>query len=188
MSVLSAVKGILDKVSRGAATLSAVVLILVMAVTLIDVFCRYVLNSPILGVRDVTEASMVVIVFAALGRTALMGDHVALDVLDPYFKGWFDRLTRTIVQLLIVAIYAVLAWRSLITAQLNDLLGTATNILFLPVAPFQYVIAACSVMGALAHFLLAIDAATHAHKHQELSDLRPATGQLDAAAEPPEDR
>jgi len=64
--------------------LAAVALIVMMAVTLCDVFLRYLFNSPIRYSYDLVEATLVVFVFNAMSTAFLRRRNIVIDLIDSF--------------------------------------------------------------------------------------------------------
>ena len=70
--------------------LAAVALIVLMAVTCVDVFGRYFFNSPLTGSTELTEMSLAILVFAGFPVISWRNDHVVVDILDKYVSPTVD--------------------------------------------------------------------------------------------------
>ena len=64
------------------AAVGGVSLVLLVLVTGIGVFFRYVLNTPINGLRDVSQLLLLLCVSGAIPYASLKGSHVAVDLFD----------------------------------------------------------------------------------------------------------
>ena len=64
---------------KGGAYVGITVLILMMLVTVSDVFLRYVFNRPILGSIEIVKFSLVIVAFLAIPYCALEDGHVKMD-------------------------------------------------------------------------------------------------------------
>src|SRR3972149_6961066 len=62
-----------------------VALCLMMLATVADVFLRYLFNKPILGIVELVECLMVVVVFLALPRCTLRGGNARVEAVSAYF-------------------------------------------------------------------------------------------------------
>lgn len=72
-----------DAVSRAGGAVGAVLIVVVLAVTTVSVFSRYVLSRPILGVDEGTGFLVVAIVMLGAAEALRRGDHIRIDlVLD----------------------------------------------------------------------------------------------------------
>jgi hypothetical protein len=61
-----------------------VMLVLMVSITVADVFLRYVLNRPILGSYELTEFMMAILVFASVGYTMTVKGHVVVGIWLPH--------------------------------------------------------------------------------------------------------
>ncbi len=81
----NSVKGalaLLERLLKGTALLGSFVLFSIMLLVSWSVFCRYVLNQPILGDQELVEIGMSLVVMMAMPFTAWKGDHIRIDILD----------------------------------------------------------------------------------------------------------
>jgi TRAP-type C4-dicarboxylate transport system permease small subunit len=62
--------------------LAAVALIAMMCVTVVDVFLRYVFNSPVRGSYDLVEATLVIFVFHGMSTAFLHRKNITIDLID----------------------------------------------------------------------------------------------------------
>jgi TRAP-type C4-dicarboxylate transport system permease small subunit len=74
--------------------LASLALIIMMIVTLCDVFLRYVFNSPIRGSYDMVEVMLAVFVFHGMSTGFLQRRNIVIDLIDSFVH-------RTIVHVLI---------------------------------------------------------------------------------------
>ncbi len=72
-----------------------------MVITCIDVFGRYVFNSPLTGSVELTEMALGILVFSVFPINAWRNEHIVVDLLD--------RFTPPIVHLLRTAVLNVIA-------------------------------------------------------------------------------
>ena len=68
-------------VSEKTAILGTIVLIILMAMIVIDVFSRNIFNYTIVGAVELTEMMMPCIGFLGIAWCALQGGHVVVDIL-----------------------------------------------------------------------------------------------------------
>jgi TRAP-type C4-dicarboxylate transport system permease small subunit len=64
--------------------LAALALIVMMCVTVLDVFLRYVFNSPVRGSYDIVEATLVVFVFHGMSTAFLHRKSITIDLVDSF--------------------------------------------------------------------------------------------------------
>ena len=63
---------------------AAVTLFLLMLITCIDVFGRYLFNSPLTGSTELTEMGLCILVFSAFPVISWRNEHIVVDMLDRY--------------------------------------------------------------------------------------------------------
>lgn len=64
--------------------LAAAALIVMMCVTVVDVFLRYVFNSPVRGSYDLVEAMLVIFVFHGMSTAFLHRKSITIDLIDTF--------------------------------------------------------------------------------------------------------
>jgi TRAP-type C4-dicarboxylate transport system permease small subunit len=97
---------LLERLRVAQLRLAAVALVVMMCVTVVDVFFRYVFNSPIRSSYDMVEATMVLFVFNGMSTAFLQRRNIVIDLVDS-FAG--RRLVRVLIRLSDVLTVAVLA-------------------------------------------------------------------------------
>ena len=73
---------------KGLATISGMVLFVIMCLVTYSVFRRYALNDPILGDQELVEIGMSVVVMLAIPFTTYSGAHIRVDILDARIGNW----------------------------------------------------------------------------------------------------
>lgn len=126
-------------------------LALLMFLTVADVFGRYLLNRPVPGAFELTEMSMVFIVFLALGLAQHHREHIALDLAYNYFPMGLRKATDRLVDLINLAVVVATTWQ-LYQYLLRMIDGNYTTaVLQLPIYPFVIV-----ALAGTAAYVLAI--------------------------------
>ena len=90
---------------------SAVLLLVLLLLTVSDVFLRYVFNSPIRGSYELTEIIVPLMVFLASAHAHDSGDHVVVDIIYekmPFIAKW---VTSMIGHLVYLGLIALMCWR-----------------------------------------------------------------------------
>jgi TRAP-type C4-dicarboxylate transport system permease small subunit len=129
-----------------------------MAVTAIDVFGRYLFNSPLQGGYEFTQLLMVSLIFAALPSVTRRGEHITVGLFEKAFTGWGRSIRDVVISTVIVIGSAYLAWRLYILAGRFSAFGDTTATSRLPIAPFAYAGALSMALCAIAAVMLAIEA------------------------------
>jgi TRAP-type C4-dicarboxylate transport system permease small subunit len=75
---------LLEKLRVAQLRLASAALIVMMLVTIADVFLRYVFNSPIRGSYDLVETMMVVFVFHGMSTAFLQRRNIVIDLVDSF--------------------------------------------------------------------------------------------------------
>ncbi len=139
--------------------IASVTLVIMMLLTVTDVFLRKVFSYSILGTVEVTEFLLVIVVFFALADTEVLNGHVKVDLVMSRFgeraQGMVDLITQFICFLLCV----IFAWSTLIYSEQMRVSGEVSQDLWLPVYPFIYfVVAGCAIFALtlLIKFLIAL--------------------------------
>lgn len=143
--------------------LAALALFAIMALTLVDVAGRKLLNHSVTGSLEVTEILMVVVIFAALPLVSLHGEHVVFDSLDHLMPAWLRRLQQGLVDLACAAALGALAWLMWDKASQMISYGDTTAQLQLPMGPFVGLMAVLCGLTALVHLLLLLQPTVHHH-------------------------
>lgn len=118
-----------------------VVAVLMVMITVSDVFLRYIFNSPILGSYEVTEFMMAVLVFASVGYTMAVKDHVSVDLVTTKLPERVQALLECITCFLAFGLFAVAAWRNVLHAVTTWKRHDVSFELFIPVSPFVLFVA-----------------------------------------------
>lgn len=141
---------------RGFAYIGGLAILVMMLVTVADVFMRYVFNSPLGSNVDITQMSMVVTVFSALAYCGWTGGHVAVDILT-------DMLPKSVLIPLSVLSNLIggvlvlgIAWQSMLAALDYAETGEVSWTLQVPQYPFLIVVALGSLIYSLVLFFKAV--------------------------------
>lgn len=138
-----------DRLLRALAYGAGAVLLAVMAMILFDVVMRYGLRLPFLGGFELTELGMVLIVCLGLPYCAATGGHVAVDVLAPLLDRPRLRWLLVPIHLAGAALMAVIAWEAVHYALGAADRGEASQMLRVPLWPFQLATAASAAIFGL---------------------------------------
>lgn len=134
---------------------AGVALFAMMTITFVDVVGRKFFGHSIVGSVELTEMTMLAMIFAGIPLASLAGEHVVFDLLDTFLpdrvRYWQARLANAICTVLI----GVAAWFVLNRAMRTASMGDTTAQLLVPVAPFHYAAAALLVVCAFMHLYLA---------------------------------
>jgi TRAP-type C4-dicarboxylate transport system permease small subunit len=122
------------------AGLGGVSLLLLVLVTGIGVFFRYVLNVPINGLRDISQLLLLCCVSGAIPLAGKRGSHVAVDLLDVSLRPKLQRLLSIVVAAGCCALLATLLIAMLRQASCGFRCGQFTPDLAIPFWPMYVVL------------------------------------------------
>jgi TRAP-type C4-dicarboxylate transport system permease small subunit len=158
--LIARLKGLLDALCG---LIAATALFAIMALTLVDVSGRKLISSSVPGSLELTELLMVVVIFAGLPLVSLKGEHVVFDSLDPLLERSIRRAQGMVVDLIVSALLAGMAWLMALKAGQMGEYGDTTAQLQIAQSPFVYLMSALLGVTALVHLLLAFAPTTHHH-------------------------
>ncbi|HLS86973.1 MAG TPA: TRAP transporter small permease [Burkholderiales bacterium] len=136
---------------------ASALLMMLMTLTFVDVVARYLFNRPIRGGFEVTELLLLVLIFAGLPLVSHADEHVTMDFIDRLLGGRARRWLNAIVNAVVAAIFAFMAWQMVIRAGRISSYGDATDVLRIPYGPFVYFMAATLALAALIHLYKVYD-------------------------------
>ncbi len=131
---------------------AALALCILIAVTIVDVFGRYVLNKPLPGAFEYVRALMAIVTFAALPLVSGRNEHLRAGILDHLISPRVNALREPFVQLLSALVLAAIAWRlwaeSRAKWRSKDILSSIELPLWIPIA-FMTLMCAVAVVVTL---------------------------------------
>jgi TRAP-type C4-dicarboxylate transport system permease small subunit len=130
---------------------ASVLLFGMMLLTFADVVARYLLNSPIRGAFEITELSLLVLIFAGLPLVSHADEHVTMDFIDRLLPPAGQRALVRIVHAVCAAIMFFLTWQVWIKAGKISGYGDTTDVLRITVGPFVYFMDAMIALTGLVH-------------------------------------
>lgn len=134
---------------RALGVLSALPVALIVALTFVDVFGRYVFASPVRGSVEIIEQAMALVIFTALPLVTRQRQHVSVGLFDGQRPGLARRLRVTLCDAISTLALAVMTWRLAVQALDDHANGTASVVLGLPQAPLGAALAVLSATATL---------------------------------------
>lgn len=145
--------------------LSAILIMALMGLTVMDVAGRFLFNRPIRGTFELTEFALVLIVFFALGYAQHNDDHVAIDLLYTRFPKVGQRVLDIFSALLSVTVISLMSWRLYVYSGRMLAGNYTTAVLRIPLHPLV-LLAALGTIG----FILALITSLFKPQDREGSD------------------
>ena len=133
--------------------LAALVLMLLMIITFIDVLGRYLFSAPLPGAFELTEIMMAMLIFAGLPLVSRANQHVTVNLIVGILSPKILHFQRLITQSIMAVSLAVMAWRMWIKAEEMLEQGDETAYLLLPIAPVAFFM---TLMMAVSTFIVVI--------------------------------
>lgn len=128
---------------------SALLLVALMSVTVVDVIGRYAFDTPLPGAFEMTELLLGALVFAALPLVGRAGAHVEVDLLAGLLPPRLSAALLWIAGLVSAAVLAFFAWRLVHLGLQQHQDGTRSISLGIPFAPLAMFGAAACMLAAI---------------------------------------
>lgn len=150
-----------EAIARGArqlvghvSTVGAIMLLVIGAVTLVDVTGRY-FGAPLPGGFELIQLAMVVLIFTALPAVSYRREHVTVDIVQAHLPTRVKRIARGLVSLISVAVAGFYALQLYERGAYLGRSSETTYNLQIAIAPFAYFIA---LMWAATALVFAVNA------------------------------
>lgn len=128
---------------------SALLLVLMLAITTVDVVGRTFFNTPLMGAFEISEVAMALLIYAGLPLVCLDRGHVSVTLLTERLGPSGRRIQAVLVGVVGAAVLAALAWQLWVLAQRLFSYGDATMFLHIPMGPVAVAMATLSALSAL---------------------------------------
>ena len=110
MTLRNRLIAVADHLQRIQLWLAALALMILMMVTVADVFLRYLFNSPVRGSYDMVESLLLVFVFNGMAATFFGRRHIVIDLIDSFVGARATVVLVRIADALSVLCIALLMW------------------------------------------------------------------------------
>ncbi|HVZ50712.1 MAG TPA: TRAP transporter small permease [Pseudolabrys sp.] len=157
---------LLDRLRVAQLRLASVALIVMMVVTLLDVFLRYVFNSPIRSSYDLVETMMAIFVFHGMSTALLTRRNIVIDLVDSFAPPFMVAVLIRISDVLTIATLALYGYAMITPALQAYNYGDLKMELGLPVW-YLWAAALLGMAGGILCALGALIAPADPHHEQE---------------------
>ncbi|MGE5639425.1 MAG: TRAP transporter small permease [Clostridia bacterium] len=130
---------------------ASIILFGMMVLTFADVCGRYLFNRPIKGAFEITELSLLVLIFAGLPLVSHADEHVTMDFIDKLLGRRELRILERVVNAVCAAVMFFLTWQIWLKAGKIAAYGDTTDVLRILVGPFVYYMAVMIALTGLVH-------------------------------------
>lgn len=144
--------------------MAALFLFAMMWLTFIDVWGRYLLNTPVPGGFEITELMMATLIFAGLPLVTLGREHVTVDFVSQLMPSRMREYVDAVITAVCAVMMGVLAYRMWIKAVEQFNYGDQTAALNIPVAPVSFFMCAAITFTCLLQVILSWDCLNRAGK------------------------
>jgi TRAP-type transport system small permease protein len=130
---------------------ASILLFGMMALTFADVVARYLLNRPIRGGFEITELTLLVLIFAGLPLVSHADEHVTMDFIDRILPDRARAAWIRIMHAVCAAIMFFLTWQVWIKATRIASYSDTTDVLRITIGPFVYFMAVMIALTGAVH-------------------------------------
>jgi len=152
---------IVTRIVTAAGMASTVLLVVMMMLTVADVFLRYLFDQPIKGSIELTEYLMVCVGTLGLAWCALQGAHIKVDLIVSKFSQRAQKYIDSFNYILLIGASGIIAWQTFMRAITVQRLGVASAMLEIPQYPFVLVVTVSYFLLFLTSIMLLIYAISY---------------------------
>ena len=102
---------LLSKVERAGAVIAGSIILIMMVLTTLDVFLRYVFNSPLKGNYELQPMLLIGVVYLAASSIQARRGHIALDLLSSHLSKANQLAVRFFGDVVFLVVAALIAWQ-----------------------------------------------------------------------------
>ena len=135
-----------------------------MLITCVDVFGRYLFNSPLSSSTELTEIGLGIVIFSVFPVVSWRNEHVVVDILDSFFSPKVHMIRTILINVLIAVALVFLAQRIWVLGHRSLEYGDITEYLAIPLGWSMIFMAIMSWITALAVITLGIYRAIVAYR------------------------
>ena len=144
-------------VSNAVSVIGMIVLILMVLLTVADVFARRFFDTPISGALSLSSLGLVIFVFLTLAYCAAKGGHVELGILTSLFPKRVQAGIASIMYILTAGILGVAGWQLWVQAMKVQTAGQTAGPLEIMIYPFLYIAALGTFLVALVYLIFSLN-------------------------------
>ena len=139
-----------NALARAILIIGALLLAIMLALTVVDVFGRYILNSPVNGKTELTRFLMAGLIACALPVITARSEHITVDLFDHFFSPRLAALRDVIVDAVCALFLLIMCDWLLFRSERLMKHGNVSDFLEVPLYPVAYFITAMFFATALA--------------------------------------
>lgn len=137
----------MEGISSLLAYVGSFALFFMMALTTVDVAGRYLFNAPIIGVFEITEFLVLILIFSFIGYAQAGKAHVSVDLLVAQFPRKLQVITDLFTHTICLTLMGLITWMGVRRALELMAVGGVSPNLKVPAYPFVFFLSlGCAVM------------------------------------------
>ena len=102
--------GLVERLQRAQLRLASVALVVLMMVTVIDVFLRYLFNAPIRGSYDIVECMLLIFVFHGMAAAFFGRRNITIDIIDSFVAARAVTVLIRLADVLSILVLLLIFW------------------------------------------------------------------------------
>ena len=103
---------VLIAIAKALTDIASFWLFIIMALVCLDVAMRYFFSSPIPGILEISEQTVVIITFVCFSYASILKRHIHTTAVVDHFPSRFKPVTEYISKLLMFAVLSLLIWQT----------------------------------------------------------------------------
>ncbi|MBN1368548.1 MAG: TRAP transporter small permease [Dehalococcoidales bacterium] len=131
---------IISEASKLLGLVAVAMLVLMMLLTVGDIFLRTAFDKPISGSAELTGYMMIFAAFFGLAWCAMQGMHVKVDLIIGRFSPRIQGIFNIVNSIVVIGVLVLLSWRTFVEALAEKQAGGASIVTQIPNYPFIMVI------------------------------------------------
>ncbi len=127
-------------------TIAIFSLALMMIITVVDVFSRFLFNLPVTGSIEITGYLLLLTILLGIPYASLKNQHININTIVAKFSDRGKLIIDCVINFISLILFGVIFWRSIIySISLRDM-NTVTAVLQLPTHYFAMIASLCSIL------------------------------------------
>lgn len=158
MAVYNGFKTVITKICKATSVLSMIVVFLISFVLVVDIILRLTTEKlAVTGSYELTEMSMIIIVFLGIAITQVDKDHVRVTMFIEFLPYRVRMIINTLTYAFTTVLCAIIFYASVLQAIGETKSGITTAVLYIPIGPFAWVMMAGMLLLTLVLLIDTID-------------------------------
>ena len=130
---------------------------ILVVITVIDVFGRYLLGLPLPGTSEITEIILAILVYIGLPFICRDEGHVTVSILSNNLKHSFAKIHSIIINMILSIILSIIGLQLIFYGINLNSYNDITTFLEIPKAPIAFTLAFLTLLASLMNFLNCYD-------------------------------